>query len=327
MYNKNILITNIGRRGYLVKFIKDMPSFAGKVFVSDCDKTASGLYGCNNGHFILSRPVDNPEKYVEFLIDLCKEHDINIIIPVIDPEIDILSKYRNKFKDNNVFVAVSSKEVLEICYDKSRMNEFLTQNGFSVPKTYFTLKEYEDDFTNKKINFPIILKPVFGSGSVSTYKISSIDELRCLWAKGMMIQEFIDGQEYGIDTFNDLNGLPVRCVVKKKISMRSGETDKALIVKNEMIQKTIINLAIRLGHICNLDCDVLVKDNWVYVIDLNPRFGGGYPATHMSGENYLELIMKLASGGDLQEDFESYQAGILVMKEVSLVTTEVQNYE
>ena len=55
----NILITNIGRRGYLVDFIKENADFKGKVFVSDCDNTASGLYGTNDGFFILPKPVEN----------------------------------------------------------------------------------------------------------------------------------------------------------------------------------------------------------------------------------------------------------------------------
>lgn len=327
MNNKNILITNIGRRGYLVKYIKEIETFSGKIYVSDCDITASGLYGSNDGYFILNKPVDNPQKYVESLLELCKKESIGIIIPVIDPELNILSRYKSVFEKNNIFVAVSSSEVLDICYDKSKMNDFLVNRGFNIPRTYYSLVSFENDYKRKTISFPVILKPINGSGSVLTSKISSLVELQIYWNNGMMIQEFINGQEYGVDVLNNLERKPIRCVVKKKILMRSGETDKALVIKNDKIQETIIRLADELGHICNLDCDLLVKNDVIYIIDLNPRFGGGYVATHMSKENYLNLILRMVAGDKIEEDFISYSDEILVMKDIDVVIKKVDNCE
>lgn len=319
MYSNNVLITNVGRRGYLTRYIKAIKDFNGKVFVSDCDDTASGLYGDVDGYFILPRPVDNPELYVQELLSLCKENRVDVVIPVIDPEIDILSRYREMFSEEGIFVAVSSEEVLKICYDKSVMNSFLTENGFEIPLTYYSIEDFRCDYDNHRVDFPVIIKPIFGSGSVSTYKVSAFNELESLFEKGMMIQDFVPGVEYGIDTFNDMSGTPLRCVVKRKIAMRSGETDKSVIVKNKLIQSQVLKMAQKLGHLCNLDCDVLLHDDKVYFIDLNPRFGGGYPATHASGENYLELVLKLCKGEAIESDFESYKSDILVMKEINVV--------
>ena len=269
------------------------------------------------------RPVDNPSEYVNSLIDLCKQNEIKIIIPVIDPEIDILAKFRDIFIEEGIFVSVSPQDVLDVCYNKSKMNEFLFQKEFKFPKTYYSLETFEEGIYKNEVQFPAMIKPIWGSGSIETYKVESIEQMKSLWHVDMMIQEFIDGQEYGVDVFNNLEGKPIRCVVKKKITMRSGETDKALIEKNYDIQAEIIRLANELKHICNLDCDVIVKDNLIYVIDLNPRFGGGYPATHMSGVDYLELVLKLAQGETVTEDFMSYNDGILVMKEIKLVTKRI----
>lgn len=321
----NILITNIGRRGYLVEYIKETDYFTGKVYVSDCDNTAAGLYGNNDGHFILPRPVDNPDKYVSQLVILCKKYDIGMVIPVIDPEIDILSEYRSIFWENDIVVTVSDKHVLDICYNKSNMNKFLGDNNFLVPKTYFSINDFKCSIDRREIDFPVIIKPIYGSGSVSTYIVNSIEKLNSLFVDGMMIQEYIDGQEFGVDILNNFGGKPVRCVVKKKLSMRSGETDKALVVKNEYIQAESIRLAKLLGHVCNLDCDILEKEEKIYIIDMNPRFGGGYPATHLSGENYLELIMRMKNGEVVLEDFDSYKDNILALKEIHIIKAEAKN--
>lgn len=317
----NVLIPNIGRRGYLVRYLKKSYDFHGKVFVSDCDSTASGLYGDNDGAFILSRPVDDEKKYVGLLHDLCVDNNIDVVIPVIDPEVFILSKYRDLFEKDSVFVSVSSNKVLDICYNKIAMNDFLETNGFEIPKTYDNISQFEKDINDKRIRFPAIIKPIYGSGSEATYRVYSIEETKAMFREGMIIQEFIDGQEYGVDVFNNLEGIPIRCVVKRKISMRSGETDKAETVMDETIKNLMILLGERLGHICNLDCDLISRGGRFYIIDLNPRFGGGYPATHEAGVNLLELVVKLSEGLIIDPDFE-YKPGVYTMKEILPITTE-----
>ncbi len=322
----NILIPNIGRRGYLVDYMKNTPGYTGKVFVSDCDRTASGLYGNNDGFFILSKPVDDEEKYVSELCDLCEKESIKIIIPVIDPEIDILSKYKDTFANKEISLIVSSSKVLEICYDKIKMNAFLDMIGLLHPKTYLCIDEFVVALNNGEVDYPIIIKPILGSGSVDTYLIENTDKLKALFKKGMMIQEYLkEAIEYGTDTFNTLEGLPVRTVVKKKISMRSGETDKSLTVHIPEIRDMLIYLGRKLGHIGNLDTDIMFSRGKYYIIDMNPRFGGGYPATHAAGVNLLQLIIQMVNGDEITANFDEYTDNLLVMKTISVNSVVIDN--
>lgn len=307
----------------MVRYLKAIPEFEGKVFVSDCDPTASGLHGNNDGYFILSRPVDNEQKYIRELLELCSNEDIKIIIPVIDPEIFLLSDYREEFINRGILVIVSDKNVLDICYNKILMNDFLKRNGFEFPKTFQTLESFERVYLNNEIKFPVMIKPVYGSGSEATYKFDSMEKIKSFYNEEMVIQEYIDGQEYGADVFNTLEKKAVRCVVKKKISMRSGETDKAVTVIDKNINQYMLRLAEALGHIGNLDCDMIVRDDKIYIIDLNPRFGGGYPATHAAGVNLLLLILKLYERANIEPEFDNYESDLVVMKEISIVTARL----
>lgn len=318
----NVLIPNVGRRGYLVDYIKNTSCFGGKVFVADCDKTASGLYGNNEGAFILSKPVDNEERYVDELINVCIVNHINLIIPVIDPEIYILSGHKKKFEKHGITVLVSDREVLDICYNKLNMNCFLLEQGFEVPQTYIDISNFKKAFAQKKIFFPVICKPIYGSGSESTQVIDSMERLDANFREGLLIQEYFGKAiEYGIDIFNTFEKIPVRCVIKRKVSMRGGETDKSFTVRDENMTSLMLRLAKALGHIGNLDCDVMVDRDKCYIIDLNPRFGGGYPATHAVGVNLLELALKMTNGEKILPDFNSYEDHILVMKTISVVKT------
>lgn len=320
----NILVTNIGRRGYLIDFIKNNSNFIGKVYASDCDITASGLYGNCDEYFILTRPVDNPEKYIGQLIELCKRKNIKIVIPVIDPEIYILAKYKNKFHQEGIFLVVSDEEVLETCYNKIIMNTFLEKYHFAVTRTYRSIAEFKTAYEKKNIEFPVFIKPIYGSGSVDAFKINTMKELEVLFKKDMLIQEFLVGEEYGVDIFNNHNKEPVRIIIKRKLSMRSGETDKAISVYDEEIKAEAIKLAKLLGHFGPLDCDVIKTKDKAYIIDLNPRLGGGYPATHMTGIDFTELILKLYNNEPIYPDFNNYRCCQLTMKDISIKTVNLE---
>lgn len=318
----NVLITNVGRRGYLVDYLKKHQDLITNVFVSDCDNTASGLYSNNDGKFLLPRPADNEGLYIEKLTKLCKEKDINVVFPVIDPEIFILSKYKNHFIKEGVSVIVSDSKVLDTCYDKTKMNRFLDDSGLLYPKTYTSLDLFREALRKRSVQFPIIVKPIYGSGSVETTIVSDLDKVNALFHDGMMIQEVIIGQEYGIDVLNDFEKKPIRCTIKKKLSMRSGETDKAITVKDDNILKTAKKLARSLGHVGNLDFDIIVRDDKVFIIDLNPRFGGGYPATHTAGNDYIELILRMVKGESIPAQFNTYQEGLLIMKTIGICSVK-----
>lgn len=317
----NIIITNIGRRGYLADYFKEIPEMTGMVFTSDCDRTASGLYGKNDGHFILPKPVENEELYVEKLIEVCKENDIGAIIPVIDPEVYILSGFRERFIKNGITIVVSDRNVLDICFNKLLMNDFLEKTGVSYPKTYKSVSEFKSALDRKEISFPVIMKPILGSGSVETYFIDNMAKIEALFYDGMIIQEKLVGIEYGADTFNSFEGETLRCVIKRKISMRSGETDKSISVHNSEIQDLLLKIARELKHIGNLDCDIIISKGIPYVIDMNPRFGGGYPATHTIGVNLIGLLYRLLNGEFVSPEFGNYKDNILVMKGITVRST------
>ncbi len=321
----NIIITNVGRRGYLAEYFKNIPDFEGKIYTSDCDRTASGLYGKNDGSFILPKPVDDEKRYVKELIDVCEENNIKAVLPVIDPEIFILSKYRDEFRNHGITVVVSDRRVLDICFDKLKMNGFLEEIGVAYPKTFVSVDEFRIALEKGKIWFPVIIKPILGSGSVDTFAVNDMETVRALFKEGMIIQEKLIGTEYGTDTFNSFDEKPLRCVIKRKISMRSGETDKSVSVHNEAIQSVLLKVSERLGHIGNLDCDVIESEGREYIIDMNPRFGGGYPATHAIGVNLVELLYRLLKGDTVLPEFGNYPDDILVMKTISVNTAVIHN--
>ena len=114
--------------------------------------------------------------------------------------------------------------------------------------------------------------------------------------RAVLIQERIGGQEYGLDVVNDLDGRHVTTFARCKLAMRAGETDRAVTVETFELDRMGAAIGERLGHAGNLDCDVFLADGRLYVLELNPRFGGGYPFSHAAGADLPAALIAWASG-------------------------------
>jgi carbamoyl-phosphate synthase large subunit len=185
------------------------------------------------------------------------------------------------------------------------MNRFLNSIGCLTVRTYVTVEAAIEALNSGELSFPLVVKPRWGSGSIGLEFVENKRELELAYEFSLMrmkraiisrqssvdphasvlIQPKIEGTEYGLDIVNDLNGRNTCVLARRKLRMRSGETDKAITVADRMLTAIGTVIGRKLGHVGNLDCDVIYNDTGCYVIDMNPRFGGGYPFSHMAGAN------------------------------------------
>lgn len=143
----------------------------------------------------------------------------------------------------------------------------------------------------------------------SLAEISANDPERCV-----LIQEQLFGHEYVLAVINDLNGSYVNTFVKRKLHMLSGETDRAIVVEDEQLQKLGEAISQKLGHIGNLDCDVIIGQNGCFLLEMNPRFGGGYPFFHIAGANLPAALIAWASGENHEPDWLRVRPNIMAAK-------------
>jgi carbamoyl-phosphate synthase large subunit len=118
-------------------------------------------------------------------------------------------------------------------------------------------------------------------------EISTTDSQRSI-----LIQERLLGEEYGMDVINDLNGSYVCTIIR----MCPGQTDQAVTVRDDRLEMIGRLIGEKLGHVGPLDCDMFVTKHGCYVIDLNPRIGGGYPFSHIAGANLQAALIAWANG-------------------------------
>ena len=310
----NILVLSCGTRNKIVQYFKKELNGRGLVMATDCSTLAPALYDADQ-YFIV--PKIHEDGYLDTILSICKEKKIKAVLSLIDPELSLLSKHKQDFLDIGTIPVVSNYDVVEMCFNKYDLYNFLIQNGIKTVKSYINKEEFYKDVEKGIIDYPVFVKPVKGSASNNINKVASKEEIEVLFSRfnNLMIQEFMDGIEYGADVYVDmLSGEPVAIFTKRKIKMRAGETDKSVSIKDEKLFKLIKVFVKKAQLVGVIDIDIFKVNEEYYISEVNPRFGGGYPHGYECGVNIPSMIIKNVCGNVNKNVIGEYEDGIYMMK-------------
>lgn len=310
----NILILSAGTRNKIVQYFKNALSGKGFVIATDCSNLAPAIYEADK-YYIVPRMTD--EGYIDVILDICKNEKINGVISLIDPELSLLAENKEKFKVVGTTVIGSSYELCEISLDKFEMYKWLSDKGYKCAKSYIDKNDFFADLDRGIAKFPVFVKPARGSASISISKVYDKETVDLLFAHndGLMIQEFLDGQEIGADVYIDMiSGEPVSIFTKKKLKMRAGETDKAVSFKDERLFELISKFVKEAGYTGQIDIDIFDINGEYYVSEVNPRFGGGYPHAYEAGCDHIKLILNNLAEKPNKPILGDYEENIYMMK-------------
>ncbi|WP_276390850.1 ATP-grasp domain-containing protein [Eudoraea chungangensis] len=309
----NILITSIGRRVSLLKaFQKELKLLfpSGKVFGADARPNLSAACLVADGYFRV--PFVEEEDYISILIEKCLEEEIKMIIPTIDTELLLLAKNKKLFLEVGIKVVISSLEFVSVCRDKREVHKFFKNRDIPVAK----------EFDKNNYDLPLFIKPIDGSRSIDNFIVKKEEELKDAYFqnKKLMFLEYLDHDVYDEFTcdlyYNQDNQL--KCVVpRKRISVRDGEVNKGLTVFNELIPFLRERLSVIDGAVGCLTLQLFrhKANKNVFGIEINPRFGGGYPLSYLAGANFpkwilQEYLLDLA----IEDQFEIWEKDLLMIR-------------
>lgn len=310
----NILILSCGTRNKIVQYFKKELAGIGNVICTDCSPIAPALYEADK-HYIVPRMTE--KGYIDIIFDICQKEKITGVLSLIDPELSLLAQNKKKFFEIGVNVIGSSYELCEMALDKYQMYQWLVKNGYKCAKSYMDKEEFYKDIEAGNITYPVFVKPARGSASLSISKAHDKETIELLFAHdgGLMIQEFLNGQEIGADCYIDMiSDEVVSIFTKKKLVMRAGETDKSISFKDDHLFALITELCNRAGYSGQIDIDIFDIDGEYYISEVNPRFGGGYPHAYECGCNHMQLIVNNLCGDVNKKNIGCYEDGIYMMK-------------
>ena len=305
----NILILSCGTRNKLIQYFRASLAGEGKVIAADCSRTAPALYEADR-FYVIPR-ITSPD-YLPEVMEICKKEQISGVLSLIDPELSILADAAEALARIGTKVIGSSAELCERALDKWKMFRWLREHDYPCAKTYIDKNEFFRDQSEGQLDYPVFIKPICGSASISIHKAEDRETVEFLFRKSehLMIQEYLDGQEIGADCYIDMiSGEVVSIFTKKKLVMRAGETDKAVSFRDPKLFELVARFAAESGFRGAIDIDIFEKDGVYYISEVNPRFGGGYPHAYACGEDFMKLIVNNLKGiantariGDYEED-------------------------
>lgn len=325
----NILFSCAGRRNYLLQYFKNALGGQGKIFATDLSPTAPAMAEADQAFLV---PRVDAANYLDALKDICQKNKVGLLISLNDHELPILAGGKEEFLALGTTVVVSDLSVIELCFDKDRTEEFAKKIGLKTPLTFTSLDSALQALQEKKLNFPLFVKPRWGSGSAGIERVENMDELKLVWKlnniqlsrwglrlgdehqSGMLIQQALPGVEHGIDIVNDLQGNYRATFIKQKLGMRAGETDKAKTVDLPALEEAAKKISLALGHVGNLDCDFFVDGEDIYLLEMNPRFGGGYPFSAEAGADIPAALIAWAQGLEPNDSWKEIKFNITTAK-------------
>jgi carbamoyl-phosphate synthase large subunit len=338
----NVLLTSAGRRNYLIRYFREALQGDGIVVAADAQASAPAL---EEADVAVCIPMAGDPDYQGALEAIVRQYDIGLVISLNDLELPRLASLKSALEALGARVAIADREVVNLCFDKLQSVDFLGRHGIGVPLTYASLQKALAAVGRRELSYPLMLKPRWGTASIGVEVAHDRDSLehgfRYLERKmrhtmlgegsckspscAILIQQMMRGEEYGLDIINDLDGGYAATIAKRKLSMRAGETDKAITVSDPALTALGNQLGRVLRHRGNLDCDVFVTQDGPFVIDLNPRFGGGYPFSHTAGANVPAALIGWARGEPVDSAWLTVRPGVVSAKFDCVLVSEVRD--
>lgn len=318
-----VLITACGN-AYMpgtCKAIKDNGERPIRLIGADMNRDDTILQMCDAYYQV---PRGNDPSYVDVLLDICKKEQVDVVIPIMSVELEVLSANQARFREIGTVVSVSGLDSLRIANNKLALFDFLKQQNISCPR-YIPVGSVEDvDKAMDYIGTPVVFKTNEGSGSrgmriidpnKSRFDIlfhekpnscyTTLEEFKQTLLEGEMPQmhamEYLPGDEYTVDLLAE-NGTVKYAMCRRGLNVQSSIILDGIVEDEPQITGLCSEVARRLKLTGNIGFDVKKRANGEPVImECNPRATAGVSEFAASGVNLLYLAIKQCLGEELPQ--------------------------
>lgn len=304
-----VLFTSAGRRVELIQaFRQSLQNQSVNTRIIATDLNPGLASACHFADAAYPLPKCNEDNYLKILIDICIHEQVDLLIPLYEPEFAFLNQSRHEFEIRKTNLLLSNRHTLETCRDKWLTHQFFLNNGIKTPLSW------TGDTLPKQGQLPLFAKPRKGMGSIGIKKIISPEQLLLQRTPEILLQEFISGREYTLDILSDLSGKVISVVPRERLEVRSGEVSKSRTVKRDDLIKDGKEIVETLGAIGPVTLQCIDTGQDVYWIEINPRFGGGVPLSIAAGVDYPYLLYRMCTRQPVQPIIGQFKDNLTMLR-------------
>ena len=311
----NICLSSAGRRVALMGAFRDALStltLPGRVSAVDCSLASAAYHSADAAWTV---PLCRDPEFIPRMLELCRHEAIQLVVPTIDTELPMYAKAREDFSARGVAVAVSRPEVIEISADKTGTHAWLVSHGFPTVRqaSLAEVLAAPDEW-----QFPLIVKPARGSAGIGVQRVDSREALSlCATdSRDMVVQELAPGAEYTTNCYVNRAGKCLCTVPHRRLEVRAGEISKGVTRKHPGLMDLARRIAETLpGAYGAITVQAfLADDDTIRVIEINPRFGGGYPLSHAAGADFPRWLIQEALGQTVDTECTDWRDNLAMLR-------------
>jgi carbamoyl-phosphate synthase large subunit len=285
-----ILLSSAGRRVALLQLLRaDALALGLKPLMIATDLHPAFSAACAAADLAIAVPPATDPAFADSIAEICRAQGVRLLVPTIDPELAPIAAIAQRLREAGTHVNISAPSAIAIARDKLATARAL---GTDAPPSALPSEILA---APGRWNFPLLAKPRDGSASAGVRRLSSIDEVRAL-SDNCVIQQLLAGAEFTVNLFI-AEGRTLAAVPHLRREVRAGEVAKAITLRHPKVAAIARRLPGAVPGLAGALCFQAIETTaGPKLIEVNARFGGGFPLAHRAGAPFTRWLIEQAAG-------------------------------
>lgn len=284
----------------------------GRILAADMSPLSAAYHSADEAFIV---PRCTCSEYIPTMLKICRREAVMLVVPTIDTELPAYAAAREEFAKIGTIVAISGPQTVAIGGDKIRTQDWLQREGFPTVRQT-SVEAVRENWSAWP--FPLMVKPAGGSASIDVRLVG--DRLAfdaAVEVPGAIVQSVARGVEYTVDILVDRKGKIVCAVPRRRLEVRAGEVSKGITVRDFRLMALASEIGARLPDaygVLNIQIFLDHDSGEMSVIEINPRFGGGFPLAYEAGAKYPQWMLEEILGMPSSAVADGWTDGLVMLR-------------
>lgn len=317
----------------VIRGIKDSGKFDGRIIGLLYDSLEPGAYmpDVANANYLIPYPSSGIEAIFDRIKHIHSIEKIDLIIPTLDAELYAFVKLAPKLNELGIKTFLPGIEQINV-RAKDKLFEFCKNNDITAPKNIL-INSFQDLYKiPDEIGYPAAVKGLF----YDAYIVQNLDEAQKAftkisdkWGLPIIVQEFVDGDEYNVCALGDGTGATIGAVAMKKTYITDkGKGWAGITIDDPVLIEISKKIIKKINWKGGAEFEFVKEreNNKYHLLEINPRFPAWVYLTVGAGQNLPYALVELAFGKEV-EPFENYKVGTLFIRYSWDLITDIKSFE
>ncbi len=300
----------------VARCLHEVEPWNGKIIGLAYDALESGIFDRSllDSAYLLPYPNTGKEALLERLTYISATTRVDAIIPTLDAEIINFIRLRESLAKMGIKTLLPSVKQFN-ARAKANLPELAKKLGLQTPRTRSITSPSEIDSCCEQL--PVMVKGLFYEAYLA-YTMAEVryyvDKIAASWGYPVLLQEFIEGEEYNAAAVGDGDGQLVGCAGMKKLVITDrGKGWACVSIENQELNALTEKIVQGLRWPGALEVEAVKSkhDGQLYLLELNPRFPAWIYLAKAAGVNLPQLYLELLLGEELTLPKHDYRWGVV----------------